>query len=222
MQVAQRGVTGIGDEPAHELRNPRMAHPSVGGDPLPIAAPRLKQGSDFCIKVGTHAPIIAKFCDMGKQHFASYVQDTLGMGSKSINVVVAEALRFYMGGAWSNVSLAKKSGVAESTIRNYLSPAKREAGKSGKEPSAKVTELAQIADALGIQVSDLVTDLTDEERQRRRTHTQAAPPEWPFEALAIERFAALSERQKGRVEQALMDATAAIEAESRKRDGTGG
>ena len=135
-----------------------MAHACIGRDSLPIAAPQFKQGADLCIKVGTHAPIIAKFCDDGKQHFANRLEDTAEMGSKPINVVVAEALRFYMGDAWSNVSLAKRSGVAEGTIRNYLSPGKREAGKTGKEPSAKVTELAKIAEALGITVAELVTE----------------------------------------------------------------
>lgn len=45
---------------------------------------------------------------------------------------------------------------------------------------------------------------------------------WPFESIDPARFEALSERQKGRVEQALEGFIAAVEAESGKRDGTNG
>jgi hypothetical protein len=45
---------------------------------------------------------------------------------------------------------------------------------------------------------------------------------WPFQAVDQERFERLNERQKGRVEQVLMDIIAAIEAESGKREGTHG
>lgn len=94
------------------------------------------------------------------------------MPKKSINQVLAEALRFYMGGDWNNTTLGNKAGVAANTIKNYLNPGEREQGASGKEPSAKLTELARIAAVLGVEVSDLVTDATDD--QRRAVHRKRA------------------------------------------------
>lgn len=44
---------------------------------------------------------------------------------------------------------------------------------------------------------------------------------WPFETIDQERFDRLSERQKGRVEQAVADALALIESESEKQRGVG-
>ena len=84
------------------------------------------------------------------------------MGAKSINTVLADNLRRYMSERWTNSSLAKASGVAESTIRNYLSPGKRTPSSSGKEGSAKLTELAKIAAVLEVQVSDLVAESGNE------------------------------------------------------------
>lgn len=83
---------------------------------------------------------------------------------KSINKVLSEALAYFMGDYWSNLSLAKASRVAEGTIRNYLNPASRGAGKTGKQPSAKLTEVDAIASALGLQIIDLLQDLTATER----------------------------------------------------------
>ena len=109
---------------------------------------------------------IAKFCDLGNQHFAQPGAETGSMASKTVNFVFAEALRYYMGTRWTAYSLSRRSGVAESTIRNYLSPDTRKQGASGKEPSAKLTEVSMLAKALGVAVADLVTDATDEERLR--------------------------------------------------------
>lgn len=93
------------------------------------------------------------------------------IAAKPVNQRIAEALDDFMGKRWTNVALSKASGVAESTIRNYRSPDKRQASASGKAPSAKLTELEQLAHALGLDVADLVMDLTTQERMelhRRR------------------------------------------------------
>ena len=82
------------------------------------------------------------------------------MPTKPINDVIADALRFYMADKWTNVALAKRAQVAEGTIRNCLDPSLRKPGAKGKEPSVKATELAKIADALGVSVAELVTEPT--------------------------------------------------------------
>lgn len=88
------------------------------------------------------------------------------MGKRAINQVLAENLAHYMRekGFASQPALAKESGVAQRTIGNYLRPDLRQVSKSGKQPSAKLTELERIAAALGVEVVDLLRDMTPEQR----------------------------------------------------------
>ena len=92
---------------------------------------------------------------------------------KSINQVVAAALHFYMVDRWNQTTLGKAAGLAPNTVGNAIHPGRRETSKSGKEPSIKVTELDQIARALDVPISDLVSDLTDEERRQRQRERAA-------------------------------------------------
>lgn len=65
----------------------------------------------------------------------------------------------------SQAELAKKSGVAQRTISNYLSPDLREQGTTGKQPSAKIAEVEKIAQALNMEAWDLLRDLSLPERE---------------------------------------------------------
>ena len=85
--------------------------------------------------------------------------------ARPINDVIADNLQHYMRERGLNQSqLASASGVGQTTISLYLTPARRLPSKSGKSPSAKVTELAQLAIALQIDVWQLMRDMTPEER----------------------------------------------------------
>jgi DNA-binding Xre family transcriptional regulator len=86
--------------------------------------------------------------------------------AKAINQVLAANLAFFMRqrGIASQTALAKKSGIAQRTIGNYLRPDLRQVSKSGKMPSAKLSELETIAAALDVQVWDLLRDMTPSER----------------------------------------------------------
>ena len=53
-------------------------------------------------------------------------------------------------------SLAKLSGLSQSSISNYLNPNRRNAGKSGMVPSAKLSGVQMIADALGLDAWELL------------------------------------------------------------------
>lgn len=84
-------------------------------------------------------------------------------------------------GFTSQQALADKSGVSQRTIANYLKPTLRDDTSSGKEPSAKVTELAKLAAALHIEVWQLLREMTPQEREfyaqieeayKRLTHRQ--------------------------------------------------
>lgn len=88
------------------------------------------------------------------------------MSEKSVNEVLAENLRYWMIQAklTAQGDLAEKSGVSQRTISNYLNPGNRQESTSGKEPSAKLTELEKIARALHVGVWDLVRPMTPSER----------------------------------------------------------
>ena len=70
------------------------------------------------------------------------------MAKLPINDVLAVNLKHFMElRGFSRTALANKVGLAPRTIGNYLNPALRQAeSKSGKPPSAKLTELEKIAD----------------------------------------------------------------------------
>lgn len=91
------------------------------------------------------------------------------MASKDVNEVVAENLRYHMGKKReSESSLARASGVAQTTIGVYLNPERRKASATGKLPSGKVSELALLSDALGIHVWELLIDAPEQSRQMIR------------------------------------------------------
>lgn len=84
-----------------------------------------------------------------------------------INDVLALNLGYFMRQqGLTQAALARKSGVAQRTIGNYLKPALRQAeSKSGKAPSAKLTEVEALAGALGVQVWELLRPITPSERE---------------------------------------------------------
>ena len=88
------------------------------------------------------------------------------MRKKSINEIVSEALKFYMGDRWNQSTLGVKAGVSPGTVKNCLAPDLRVRSATGKEPSVKLTELDHIAAALSIPIADLVTDMTPDERAK--------------------------------------------------------
>jgi transcriptional regulator with XRE-family HTH domain len=118
----------------------------------------------------SHADTVAKFCCLGKQPIAYMPAHASGMAktsSKPINIVVAENIAQAMErrNIRTQAELAKRSGVAQRTISNHLNPANRVQGASGKPPSAKLSELEQIARALDVETWDLLRDLTPTERE---------------------------------------------------------
>ncbi len=97
----------------------------------------------------------------------------------------------------SQPALARLAGVSQGTIGNI------EAGIRGGASS-----LAMIAAALQVRYEWL----------RDGDGPMELPAAyWPFETVDLARFEALSERQKGRIEQAVSDALAAVEADSGKQ-----
>lgn len=83
-----------------------------------------------------------------------------------INEVLALNLAHFMKErGFTQASLGKKVGLAQRTVGNYLKPSLRNTeSKSGKPPSAKLTEVEKIADGLGVEVWELLRPLTPAER----------------------------------------------------------
>jgi phage repressor protein C with HTH and peptisase S24 domain/transcriptional regulator with XRE-family HTH domain len=57
---------------------------------------------------------------------------------------------------WTQAALAKQSGVGQTTISLYLNPERRQPSKSGKIPSAKLSEVESLAAAVGVEPWELL------------------------------------------------------------------
>lgn len=132
---------------------------------LPVAPTLLQQGLDGLFQ-GVHARILGKYSCAVKEHIPNGVGHPCRMAEgDSINRVLARNLAYWMREAkLTQTALAERARVDQKTISNYLNPDQRATGAKGKEPSAKLTELAQIADALGIGTWQLLRELTESER----------------------------------------------------------
>lgn len=87
------------------------------------------------------------------------------MANPPINVVLAQNLAHFMREKkLTQMALSGKTGLSQSSISNYLSPGKRAAGKSGKAPSAKLSEVELIAEAIGIESWELLRFISPSER----------------------------------------------------------
>ncbi len=109
---------------------------------------------------------VAKLCYCLKQHFATKSRDTRSMEKKPINDVLAANLAHFMQArGLTQKALEGLSGVGQTTISLYLHPDRRAPGKSGKVPSAKLSEVESLANALDIEVWQLLRSLTPSERE---------------------------------------------------------
>ncbi|MFY3577137.1 LexA family transcriptional regulator [Achromobacter xylosoxidans] len=104
-----------------------------------------------------HNGTLAKFCYSIKQHFASKKLHTPRMSKPSLNDILATNLARLMEQAGhKQASLAKLSGIGQTTISLYLNPGRRQPSKSGKVPSAKFGEVETLAEVLGVKPWDLL------------------------------------------------------------------
>jgi transcriptional regulator with XRE-family HTH domain len=102
---------------------------------------------------------------MVKQHFASYMRNTGRMSKKPINEVLASnLLHFMQSRGFTQSALGEKSGIGQTTVGLYLNPDRRKLGASGKPPSAKLSEVEMLADGLGVEVWELLRNLSSSER----------------------------------------------------------
>lgn len=92
------------------------------------------------------------------------------MERKTANQVLADALAYFMEKTgMTQAALAKRADIGQTTVSLYLTPDRRKAGKSGKEPSAKISEVERLADALGVQMWELLRPMSPERREFYRS-----------------------------------------------------
>ena len=82
---------------------------------------------------------------------------TQAMSASPLNQALAVNLAYHMERkGLKQMALAKKCGVAQTTISNYLNPERRKPGKDGKAGSAKLTEVEMLATALDVEPWELL------------------------------------------------------------------
>lgn len=89
---------------------------------------------------------------------------------KPINTVLAENIRLLMAKKHLVQSvLAKSAGIGQTTVSLYLHPEHRKPGKTGKPPSAKLSEVEALADALDVDTWELLRNgLADKAKARKQ------------------------------------------------------
>lgn len=87
------------------------------------------------------------------------------MSEKPINDVLADNLAYYMGERkLKQQALAEKSGMGQTTVSLYLNPSRRKISKSGKIPSAKLSEVEQLSKCLGVEIWQLLRPMSPSDR----------------------------------------------------------
>jgi len=88
------------------------------------------------------------------------------MQPSPLNQALAVNLAHYMHAKkLTQTALAKRCGVAQTTISLYLSPERRNPGKDGRPGSAKLTEVEMLAGALGVAPWELIRPFETGERE---------------------------------------------------------
>lgn len=159
----------------NKLRDPRITNTRLFSHGRPCAAPLVKSLDKAVFKImRVHGSILAKLCYNGKQHFARPSDNTSGMTKRNINDVLASNLAHYMDEkGLTQSALSKTSGVAQTTISLYLDPTRRQTSKSGKQPSAKLSEVELLAQALNTEVWELLRPFSPQQRKAYKLLEQA-------------------------------------------------
>ncbi|WP_368647749.1 S24 family peptidase [Castellaniella ginsengisoli] len=142
----------------HEFGNPRVADAGLVCDFSPTPTACQQRGPDLVGEFCAHDQTIAKLCYLHKQHFASNALQTHYMSRPTTNEILArniDALMKKQGVV--QTALSKRSGVAQTTISLYLNPDRRQPSKTGKVPSAKLTEVEAIATALNVSLPEILS-----------------------------------------------------------------
>src|SRR3546814_4841430 len=105
----------------------------------------------------SHEQILAKLCYDYKQHFAYGCAETVRMSKKPINDVLAENLTAFMEEKnLTQAALGKLAEIGQTTVGLYLNTHRRNPGKTGKRPSAKLRDVEELANDIAVEVSEII------------------------------------------------------------------
>ncbi|MEG2581166.1 helix-turn-helix domain-containing protein [Comamonas sp.] len=133
---------------------------------------------------------------------------TATMNQSPLNQALADNLARLMDmKGLKQMALAKKCGVAQTTISLYLNPDRRKPGKDGKPGSAKLTEVEMLASALGVESWELLRPMTGAQREvyeRIEAAYRALQPKQPenIAAPVDPTYKVAPKRKRERVESA--------------------
>ena len=111
------------------------------------------------------------FCYERKQPFACDSSDSAGMkADPAITTVLADNLTHFMQARGvTQAQLAKRSGLGQTTISLYLRPAARSGTASGAAPSPTLARVQALAEALNVELWELLRPLTQAQRDLIRS-----------------------------------------------------
>lgn len=170
-KLLERAESWVVDVPVHELRQPRVTHAGGCGDALPLALPGDQGLPNFRIERFIHRLIVAMFCYSCKQHIARPQDESLEVDKqRSITEILAANLRHFMQQkGLKQAALATRSGMGQTTISLYLNPENRASTSSGVAAAPTLARVQSLADALGVELWELLRPLTQNQRDLLRS-----------------------------------------------------
>jgi transcriptional regulator with XRE-family HTH domain len=111
------------------------------------------------------------FCYVSKQPFAFGMADIAQVKTAPfVTAVLADNLLYFMEKrGMTQAQLAKRSGLGQTTISLYLRPGARGGTASGTAPSPTLARVQALADALGVELWELLRPLTPAQRDLIRS-----------------------------------------------------
>lgn len=139
-------------------------------DTRPVALSRLQSRTDLLVEGGFHNPRIATFCYSIKQPIARGAGQSQDVPKPPITETLAENLEHFMTAKGVvQKELAKRSGIGQTTISLYLNPGSRNDTASGKPGSPALVKVEALADALEVELWELLRPLTPAQRDLIRS-----------------------------------------------------
>jgi transcriptional regulator with XRE-family HTH domain len=183
VQPLQRGEPRVFDVPVDELGKPRMADIRLFRDARPVALPCHQSCADLLVEDDFHAPRIAKDCYSSKQPIARHSPSMTK--NSTVTETLATNLRHFMSQkGMVQTDLAKATGLGQTTISLYLNPESRKDTNKGAPPSPSLARVQLLADALDVELWELLRPLTQAQRDLIRSIDAVIAEKMPKPKLA--------------------------------------
>lgn len=163
-QASEPGVVGLA---VGELDEPRIADARClrDHDVIPLAGHQ-RVAHTLVEWLAVHAPTLATFCYGSKQPIASGTRQIPCMPvSRVVETFAANLTHFMSAKGLTQAQVGAKSGLGQTTISLYTRPRARNGDTAtGKLPSPTLANIEAVAEALGVEVWELLRPLTPAKR----------------------------------------------------------